>query len=55
MHSLAVSSKVNAEIVDRSVISRFSAKIVQAAIMKITVTQLEEIMSQTGACQTETA
>jgi hypothetical protein len=44
MHCLAVSSKVNKEIVDGS-ISCFSAKIVQATMVEITVTQLEEIIS----------
>jgi hypothetical protein len=38
MHCLAVCSKVNAEIVDGLVLSRFSAEIVQATMVKMTVT-----------------
>jgi hypothetical protein len=45
MCCLAVSSNVSAEILDKSVISRFSAKIVQGTIVEIAVTQLEEIIA----------
>jgi hypothetical protein len=45
MHYLAVSSKVNAVIVDGWVMSCFSAKIVQATMVEITVTQLEQIIA----------
>jgi hypothetical protein len=44
MHCSAVSSKVNTENVDRLVINCLSAKIVQATMVEITVTQLEEII-----------
>jgi hypothetical protein len=44
MHDLAVSSKANTEIVDRSVISGFSAKIVQTKMVEMTVTRLKEII-----------
>jgi hypothetical protein len=43
MHCLAVSSKVNIEIVDESVISRFSVKIVQATMLEIILTRMEEM------------
>jgi hypothetical protein len=45
MHCSAFISKVNAEIVEKSVISRFSAKIVQATLVEITLSQLEEIIT----------
>ncbi len=45
---LAVSLKVNAEIVDRLSTSHFSAKIVQITRMQITVIQLEEIIALTA-------
>jgi hypothetical protein len=51
MHCLAVSSNVNAKIVDGSVKSCFSAKIVQATILEITLTQLEETIALTVANQ----
>jgi hypothetical protein len=44
MHFLAVSSKVNAEIVDGSVKSHFSTKIVKATMVEIKVTRLDEII-----------
>jgi hypothetical protein len=43
MHCSAVSSKVNAEIVDGSVISHFSIEIIQTTIVEVTVTRPEEI------------
>jgi hypothetical protein len=45
MHCSAVSSKVNEEIMDGLITSRFSAKIVQATMVEITLTQLEEIIA----------
>jgi hypothetical protein len=44
-HSAARSPKVNAKIVDGSVISRFSVKTVQATTVKITIFRLEEIIA----------
>jgi hypothetical protein len=41
----ALSSMVNGEFVDRSVINRFSTKIVQLSLVEITVTVLEEIIA----------
>jgi hypothetical protein len=48
MPFLAVSLKVNAEIVDRLGTSHFIAKIVQITMMQITVIQLEEIIALTA-------
>ena len=45
---LAVSLKVNAEIVDRLGTSYFSAKIVQTTMMQITVIRLQEIIALTA-------
>jgi len=45
---LAVSLKVNAEIVDRLGTSHFSAKIVQTTMMQITVIRLQEIIALTA-------
>jgi hypothetical protein len=45
MNCLSVSSKVSADIVGGLVISRFSANIVQATMVEITVTRLEELIA----------
>jgi len=47
MHFLALSFKENAEIVDRSGTSHFSAKIVQTTMIQTTVTQRKDIIALT--------